>query len=160
MILRSFPRKFLLTLLALLLPGAALAQSQVALTSTVLVERTTTGPNGAARTSLEAPGIVTPGDRLVFILSYRNNAGSPATDFVVTNPMPESVSYVASESADAILSVDGGRTWGALSALSVRNADGTSRPATPADVTHVRWRIAQAIPAGGSGELRFRGVVK
>jgi uncharacterized repeat protein (TIGR01451 family) len=154
--------KFLLTLLALLLPGAALAQSQsqVALTSNVLVERTTTGPNGAARTSLETPGIVTPGDRLVFVLAYRNNAASPATDFVVTNPIPESVSFVAAESAGSVLSIDGGRTWGALDALRVRNADGTSRPATPADVTHVRWRIAQPIPAGGSGELRFRGVVK
>jgi uncharacterized repeat protein (TIGR01451 family) len=152
--------RFLLTLLALLLPGAALAQSQVALTSNIFVERTTTGPNGAARTSLEAPGIVTPGDRLMFVLSYRNNAGSPATDFVVTNPIPESVSFVTSESAGSVLSIDGGRTWGPLSAFSVRNADGTSRPATPADVTHVRWRIAQPIPAGGSGELRFRGIVK
>ncbi len=152
--------RFLLILLAMLLPGTALAQSQVALTSNVLVERTTTGPNGAARTSLEAPGIVTPGDRLVFVLSYRNNAASPATDFVVTNPIPESVSFTAAESAGSVLSIDGGRTWGLLSALSVRNADGTNRPATPADVTHVRWRIAQPIPAGGSGELRFRGVVK
>ena len=153
--------RFLLTLLALmLLPGVALAQSQVALTSNVLVERSVTGPDGAARTSLEAPGIVTPGDRLVFVLAYRNNAASPATDFVVTNPIPDSVSYSSSESTGSVLSVDGGRTWGELSALSVRNADGTSRPATPADVTHVRWRIAQAIPAGGSGELRFRGIVK
>ena len=149
-----------LTLLALLLPGAALAQNQVALTSDVLVERTTTGPNGAARTALEAPGVVTPGDRLVFVLSYRNNAANPATDFVVTNPIPESVSYNGTESTGSVISVDGGRTWGALSALSVRNADGTSRPAALADVTHVRWRIAQPIPAGGSGELRFRGIVK
>ena len=152
--------KVLLILLALLLPGAALAQSQVALTSNVLVERITTGADGAARTSLEAPGIVTPGDRLMFVLAYHNNAASPATDFTVTNPMPESVGYMGSESAGSVLSVDGGRTWGELSALSVRNADGTSRPATLADVTHVRWRIARPIPAGGGGELRFRGIVK
>lgn len=152
--------RFLLTLLALLLPGAALAQSQVALSSNVLVERTITDPNGAARTSLEAPGIVTPGDRLMFVLTYRNNAATPATAFEVTNPIPESVSFTSSESAGSVLSVDGGRTWGQLSGLSVRNADGTSRPAGPADVTHVRWRFAQPIPAGGTGELRFRGIVK
>jgi uncharacterized repeat protein (TIGR01451 family) len=152
--------KFLLFLLAFLLPVPVLAQSQVALTSEVLVERTTTDANGAQRTALEQPGVVTPGDRLVFVLSYRNNAASPATDFVVTNPIPESVSYVGAESAGAVLSVDGGQNWGELASLSVRNADGTSRPATAADVTHVRWRIAQPIPAGGQGELRFRGVVK
>jgi uncharacterized repeat protein (TIGR01451 family) len=152
--------RFLLTLLALLLPGAALAQSQVALTSNVLVERTVTDANGAARTALEAPGIVTPGDRLMFVLAYRNNAATPATAFEVTNPIPDSVSFSSSESAGSVLSVDGGRTWGELGALRVRNADGTSRPATAADVTHVRWRLAQPIPAGGTGELRFRGIVK
>ena len=152
--------RILLTLLALLLPGAAFAQSQVALTSNVLVERTTTDASGAARTSLDAPGIVTPGDRLVFVLAYHNNAATPATDFVVTNPIPGSVAYSGAESAGSVLSVDGGRTWGELAALTVRNADGTSRPAAVADVTHVRWRIARPIPAGGSGELRFRGIVK
>jgi uncharacterized repeat protein (TIGR01451 family) len=152
--------KFLLILFALLLPSAALAQSQVALTSQVLVERTTTDASGAARTSLEPPGVVTPGDRLVFVLSYHNNAAAPATDFVVTNPIPESVSFAGAESAGSVLSVDGGQSWGALAALTVRNPDGSSRPATLADVTHIRWRIGQPIPAGGGGELRFRGVVK
>lgn len=147
-------------LLACLMSAPALAQSQVALTSEVLVERTTTDAAGQQHRSLESPGVVTPGDPLVFVLHYQNNAASPATDFVVTNPIPDSVSFVSSESAGSVLSVDGGRTWGELAALSVRNADGSSRPATAADVTHIRWRIAQPIPAGGQGELRFRGVVK
>jgi uncharacterized repeat protein (TIGR01451 family) len=152
--------KFLLFLLACLASAPALAQSQVALTSEVLVERTATDASGQRHVALVAPGIVTPGDPLVFVLHYQNNSASPATDFVVTNPIPESVSYVSAESAGSVLSVDGGRTWGELAALSVRNADGTSRPAVAADVTHIRWRIAQPIPAGGRGELRFRGMVK
>lgn len=152
--------KFLLILFAFLLPSAALAQNQVALTSAIFVERVTMDANGASRTSLEAPGVVTPGDKIVFVLSYRNNGSAPATDFVVTNPIPESVSFESTESAGSVYSIDGGRTWGALAALSVRNADGTSRPAAAADVTHVQWRFAQPIPAGAGGELRFRGVVK
>jgi uncharacterized repeat protein (TIGR01451 family) len=152
--------RFLLILAALLLPSAALAQSQVALNSQVFVERTTTDANGAARTALEPPGVVTPGDHLVFVLSYHNNAAAPATDFVVTNPIPDSVIFAGAESAGSVLSVDGGQSWGALAALTVRNPDGSSRPAALGDVTHVRWRIAQPIPAGGGGELRFRGVVK
>lgn len=152
--------RFLLILLAFLLPSAAFAQNQVALTSEVLVERVTTDANGAQRVSLEAPGVVTPGDRLMFVLRYRNTSGAPATDFVVTNPIPESVSFNGSESAGAVHSVDGGRNWGALAALTIANPDGSRRAATPADVTHVRWHFAQAIPAGQSGELRFRGVVK
>ena len=152
--------RFLLFLLAFLASAPALAQSQVALNSEIFVERVTTDANGRQSASLEAPGVVTPGDPLVFVLHYRNDAASPATDFVVTNPIPESVSYVRAESAGSVLSVDSGRTWGDLATLRVRAADGSSRPAAAADVTHIRWRIAQPIPPGGQGELRFRGVVK
>ena len=100
------------------------------------------------------------GDRLVFVLSYRNNGAAPATDFVITNPIPDSVEYAGTQSAGAVHSIDGGRNWGALDALSVRDAQGNSRAATFADVTHVRWRFVQPIPAGSGGEVRFRGVVK
>ena len=152
--------KLFLTLLAFFLPSAALAQNQVALTSEVLVERTVTDANGTARTSLEAPGVVTPGDHLVFVLSYRNNGAAPASDFVVSNPIPDSVVFDGTDSPGAVYSVDGGRNWGALAALTIRAADGSSRPATLADVTGVQWRFAQAIPAGSGGQLRFRGIVK
>lgn len=152
--------KILLILFAFLLPSAALAQSQVALNSEIFVEREIRDANGAARISLESPGVVTPGDRLVFVLDYRNNGATPATDFVITNPIPESVEYAGTESAGSVLSVDGGRNWGALDALTVRDAQGNSRAATFADVTHVRWRFVQPIPAGASGEVRFRGIVK
>ena len=152
--------KMLPILIASLLPSAALAQNQVALNSQVFVERTTQAAGGAPQVSLEAPGIVTPGDPLVFVLSYRNTGAVPAADFVVTDPIPESVVFSNAESAGAVYSVDGGRTWGALAALTVRNANGTSRAAAATDVTHVRWRLAQAIPPGGRGELRFRGRVK
>ena len=145
---------------ALILPSAALAQSQVALTSEVLVERTTTDANGATRVSLEALGIVTPGDRLVFVLSYRNEGAAPASDFEVTNPIPASITFDGTESPGAVYSVDRGRSWGVLSALTIRGADGNSRPATLADVTGVRWRFSQAIPAGFDGQLRFRAIVK
>ncbi|HYN45110.1 MAG TPA: hypothetical protein VES64_00295 [Allosphingosinicella sp.] len=152
--------RLFLILLAFALPSAALAQNQVALTSEVFVERTVTDASGAARVTLEAPGVVTPGDHLVFVLSYRNNGSAPASDFVVSNPIPDSVVFDGTESPGAAYSVDGGRNWGALSALAVRAADGTSRPATLADVNSVQWRFAQAIPAGSGGQLKFRGIVK
>ena len=58
------------------------------------------------------------------------------------------------------MSVDGGKSWGQLASLRIANADGTSRAAQPADVTHIRWAFAQPIGAGNAGELSFRGVVK
>ena len=152
--------KIWLALLALLAPAVASAADNVSLTSKVLVERVKTGPDGKTVTVREEPGIVTPGDKLAFVLSYRNRGAEPATGFTLTNPIPESVAFVGTDDSSASVSVDGGKTWGALASLKVANPDGTSRPALPADVTHIRWSFAKPIAAGSGGELSFRGVVE
>ena len=53
------------------------------------------------------------------------------------------------------VSVDGGRTWGTLETLRV---DG--RKATSADVTHVRWDVANPRAARGRGVLTYSAVVR
>jgi len=146
--------------LALLAPATAFAADNVSLTSKVLVERVKTGADGKPVTVREAPGIVTPGDRLVFVLSYRNAGPQPATGFTLTDPIPSSIAFTGSDDSSAVLSVDGGKNWGPLASLKVVAADGTSRPAVAADVTHIRWSFGRPIAAGSGGELSFRGVVK
>jgi len=54
-----------------------------------------------------------------------------------------------------MVSVDGGATFGALVDLKIREADQTSRPATAADVTHVRWRFQQPLAPGATGAVAF-----
>lgn len=152
--------RYLLILLALLTPSAAFADGEVTLSSEVFVERASVDANGGSTVSLEKPDMVTPGDKLVFILSYRNEGGEAAGDFVITNPIPKAVAFSAAESDGAVFSVDGGKAWGLLESLEIIAADGTARPATAADVTHIRWRFSQPIPAGEAGKLSFRGVVK
>jgi hypothetical protein len=152
--------KIWLALFALLAPVAANAADNVTLTSKVLVERTKAGPDGKTVTVREEPGVVTPGDRLVVVLSYRNGSAQPATGFTLTNPIPASVAFTGTDDKTATVSVDGGKTWGALASLKVVAADGTSRPAVAADVTHIRWSFGQPIAAGSGGELSFRGVVE
>lgn len=145
--------------MALLSPAAAHAANDVALTSAVSVEKTLQA-NGRKKIVLERPGQVVPGDRLVFLFDYRNKGAAPASDFVVTNPLPGTVAYQSSPDPAAIVSIDGGRTWGMLTRLKVRESDGAVRGARPEDVTHVRWTFARAIPAGQGGKLSFRGVVR
>jgi uncharacterized repeat protein (TIGR01451 family) len=151
--------KMILTLLALAAPAAALAANDVSLSSEVLVERVKPDAQGKPQLVLEPPAVVTPGERLVFKLDYRNAGAQPATGFVVTNPIPDSVAFVSAE-GEAAVSVDGGKAWGALASLKIKQSDGTLRAAQPADVTHIRWSFAQPIAAGSSGHLSFRGVVK
>ena len=152
--------KIWLALLALLAPAAAMAAEPVSLTSKVFVERVKPGADGKPVTVREEPGVVTPGDKLAFVLSYRNSGAQPATGFTLTNPIPPSVTFVGTEDSSAAVSVDGGKSWGPLASLKVVNADGTSRPAVAADVTHIRWSLGRPIAAGTGGELSFRGVVE
>lgn len=151
--------KRLIALFALVAPVAALAADNVTLSSHAFVEKVKPGPNGKPVTVLEEPRLVTPGDKLVFELSYRNQGAQPATGFVITDPIPSAVTFAGAASPGAVYSVDGGRTWGPLAALRVATANGASRPATAADVTTVRWNFP-AIPAGAGGKVSFRGVVK
>jgi len=152
--------KFLITLAALVAPLTAQAANEVALTSAVFVEKSVPQADGKPRLVLEEPRTVVPGDKLVFVLGYRNQGAKPATDFVVTNPLPTAVAYQGAADNAAVVSVDGGKSWGALGALKVRKADGTARPAYPEDVTHVRWTMKTPIPVGAEGKLSFRGVVR
>ena len=152
--------KILLSFLALIAPAAAMAASDVSLDSDVFVERVKQDASGKSSTVLEPPKVVTPGDKLVFVLAYKNGGAKPATDFVVTNPIPAAVAFAGTEGDGALVSVDGGKSWGALATLKVKQADGKLRPALPADVTHVRWSFAKAIAAGAGGKLSFRGIVK
>ena len=150
----------LILLIAVLFPGAAFANQAVALSSEVFVEKAVLDSDGKNRIILSAPKIVTPGDRLIFLLNYHNRGSVPATNFVVTNPLPGAVVYDGTNDPAAQMSVDGGKSWGQLATLSVHEPDGSVRNARTEDVTHVRWTMRKAIPAGGQGKLSFRGVVR
>ncbi|WP_447762771.1 hypothetical protein [Sphingopyxis panaciterrae] len=153
-------RNALFLLFAALLPGQAFAANQVALDNSVFIERVMTDAAGKQRVLLEEPKVVVPGDKLVFVLAYRNAGAQPADKFVITNPLPSAVRFADAGDTRPLVSVDGGRAWGQLGDLTIQQADGTRRPAQPADVTHIRWAFQQPIPAGASGKLMFRGVVK
>ena len=153
--------RFILPLLALFAAtAAAAAPNDVTLANAVFVEHVRVDAQGRRTVALDPPQVVTPGDHLVFVLTYRNGGTQPATGFSVTNPIPPAVAFERSDDANAMVSVDGGRTWGALATLTVAQPDGSRRPAAAADVTHVRWSFSQPIPAGAEGRLTFRGVVK
>lgn len=152
--------KLLLALVALSSPVAAYAADSVLLTSAVFIERTIADGIGKSKVILQEPKVVTPGDRLIFILSYHNQGPDAANSFTVTNPLPSAVAYQGTADTFAEVSIDGGKAWGALSALKMPDGDGRWRSARPEDVTHVRWAMKQSIPAGAQGKFSFRGIVR
>lgn len=150
----------MLALGAASIAGPAFAANQVALNNNVFVERVITDAKGKQRIQLEEPKVVVPGDRLIFVLNYRNASARPADKFVITNPLPAAVSFTDAGDTRPFVSIDGGATWGLLADLRVQQADGTARAAQPVDVTHIRWAFQKPIPAGAAGKLLFRGIVK
>ena len=130
----------------------------VQLTSNVMVEKIAM-VDGRQQTVLKTPDSVVPGDRLLFQTNYRNSGAKAADHFVVTNPVPANVAYAGESTAGAEMSVDGGKTYGQLTALRVKTPDGQSRPARPEDVTNLRWTLATIAP-GTAGTLKYRGMVR
>ena len=152
--------KILAFIAALIAPIAAHAATPVTLESQLFVEKTITDDAGKTIVVRAEPKIVVPGDKIVFELDYKNSDSKPAEGFVVANPMPEAVRFLAAETPGADYSVDGGKSFGPLASLKVADATGKLRAAEAGDVTVVRWQFAKAIPAGTGGKLIFRGIVK
>lgn len=135
-------------------PMTAQAADQVRFASDVFIERFVATPGGGTARILERADRLTPGDRVIFIVNW---TAARARTFTVTNPMPRAIAFQRSGDGDEEVSVDGGRTWGALGELQVRDREGGVRLASPEDVTHLRWKVPGS---RASGQLTYRGVVR
>ncbi|WBO23149.1 hypothetical protein [Sphingomonas abietis] len=133
----------------------------VELVTKVLAEQRTAAKDGTTQIALTPAARVTPGDRIVYEISYRNTGSQPIGNFVVSNPLPKDVAYMAPAAGSPApdLSVDGS-TFGPLATLRVKGPKGDLRPAIATDVKAVRWRLAEPLAAGGSGQFAFRAMLK
>lgn len=158
----GFCRSFALVLaLGTALPvSTAFAQASqpVELSGDVMIERIVTEA-GEDRRVLEKPDTVLPGDMLIFSTNYRNTGAEIVKDFVVTIPVPQAVRIGSQDAQSLEVSVDGGSVWGKLAGLQVTDGQGSLRPATVDDVTHIRWVLASLEP-GAKGTVTYRGTVR
>lgn len=157
-------KKLLIGLGLLSLSGAALAQGKqaVAITSNIQAVKEVTDAKGAKKRTLIEPTTVIPGTPLVVWINYKNSSAAPVTGFVINNPVPAAIDFTAlgENSEWGVVSVDGGKTFGALATLKIMGADRKPRPAIPQDVTHVRWTFSKPIPGNSGGQLSFYAMVK
>lgn len=147
--------------LAVLALGATSAQADEAVTlhTEALTEVTVVNEKGKTETRLVEAGRVAPGDDVVYAIHWENSGKKPAESVVITNPIPTHMICKTIEeatSARTTVSVDGGKTFGPLAQLTVAGPNGTARPATLADCTHVRWNFDQPLSPGHKGTLHFR----
>jgi len=144
-------------LVAAALPAAA---AGVRVTNSVFVQEKTSAADGTTHVALVPARRVTPGDRLVYRVAYRNEVGQPISGMIVSNPVPAHLVYrgPADGSPAPEVSVDG-KTFAPLGQLEVRDTHGVRR-ALAQDVKAVRWRVAGAVPAGGSGEYSYEAALR
>ncbi len=145
----------------MMLSSLAAHAAGIQLTNTVFKEVENKLPSGKQEVKLVPAGVVTPGDKVLFVMGYKNSGEKPASNVIITNPVPGAVQYLAAkDGGEPMVSVDSGKTFGALSTLTINNPDGSVRNPRTSDVTHVRWAIARAINPGETGQVSFRGQLK
>lgn len=138
--------------------GAAHAAGGVQLSNQVFQEIEVIGADGKPERKSVPPTTVVPGTEVTYVIAYRNTGDKPADNVAITNPVPAELEYVAvlGPAPANEVSVDGGKQFGPLTGLSVTDADGKSRPARAADVTHVRWILGTALQPGEGGTVSFK----
>ncbi|MDD3799665.1 MAG: hypothetical protein PHE36_10880 [Novosphingobium sp.] len=131
--------------------SAAAAESPAAVHSAVFIERE--GYAGHAGTRMvERATTLGKGDRVVTILDWQaTRDGNAAT---VTLALPRHLAFQRSSADNEDVSVDGGRSWGKLGTLSIRDAYGV-RLAAPEDVTNLRWQVN-----GPKGRITYSALVR
>lgn len=146
------------------LAGPASTSGTVALSIVGQMEQEYVNEKGQKAKRLVPITKVVPGDEVVYTITYENKGKEPAERVVVTDPIPAEVTYVDGSAFGAgteiEFSVDGGKSWGQPAALRVKQADGTERPASASDYTHIRWKLAAQVQPGQKGFVRFRAVLK
>lgn len=159
--MRRFYQSILLTAATCLLGSTA----AFALTAIQLVEKEVQVmmPSGEVDTSYADASLVIPGEVIRYRLDYTNDDELPASDLVLTMPVPNVVTFIegsANGMAESVTySIDNGETFSTRGELTISDESG-SRSATADDVTHIRWVIKGPVNAGESGMLSFKGVLK
>ncbi len=117
-------------------------------------------PNGKIETALEPAGTVVPGDTVFYTIEARNvSPERTAERVVITDPNPEHTRYLAGsadgDGAQIFFSVDGGMRFDTPDRLRVRGEDGSTRTATPADYTHIRWVFRDSLAPAETRAVHF-----
>lgn len=105
-----------------------------------------------------------PGAEIIYVITYRNTGTEVSDNVLVNNPVPPGLAYVPGSAqgtgARAEVSVDQGKSFGALETLRVKGANGATRAAKGEDVTHVRWTVLAPLASAASGSVTYRAVLK
>jgi len=106
--------------------------------------------------------VADPGDVLRYEVTYKNIGDAPLAP-VVTDPIPEGMSYVGGSATAKpvapLFSIDGGKSFAAEPLTYVeKDSSGAEvrKSASPEMYTHVRWIMTDLVAPGGAGVFEFK----
>lgn len=139
-------------------------EGAIKVTSLAQVEVATVGTDGKKTLRREPVEKATPGTEIIFTNTFENVSTKAASDIVINNPIPNSTEYQSGSAFGAdceiLFSVDHGKTFGVAESLIIKEANGTEHTALAKEYTDIRWSYKKQLPAGKSGEVGFRAVIK
>ncbi len=111
---------------------------------------------------------VEPGQVIEYALTYENTGTAALKDIIVTGPVPNATAYIGKSAytaakAELLVSIDGGKTFEKEPVKRmVKDAAGkkVQKIIPPAEYTHVRWNMKEALNAGDMKQFAYRSVVK
>ena len=167
------PRKFLIFIFFLtacfLLTGIVHAQQENAkltlkTTAEKEVKTKKDGKIEIKRIPLEK---ATPGDIVIYTITYTNSGKGPVVDAVIVDPVPAGVSYIENtaegKDAEITYSIDNGLSWHKPPITTLfKKPDGTmgTKNVTADQYKHIKWALKKPVPAGQSGQVSFKVKVK
>lgn len=161
------PFKSILTtsLFVCLLGGTAFAQQKgtVKLTCVSHKEVTEEDNTGKKEVKYVTLGRALPGDVIRYTITYAHVGDEPATDIVITNPVPDNTFFIAGSATGENSTIDysvNGKTYGAPATLKIKDPDGKERQAIPAEFTHIRWTLKTPLAKGQEGTVNFKVRIK
>jgi len=134
-----------------------MAREDVSLASAVFVERIDRNGDGRAERRIEPATRLTRGDKVVLMVEWQ--AQGADRSFAITSPIPRTLAFQDASFDNAEVSADGGRNWGKLGQLRIRDAYGI-RLASPEDVTDLRWRVSERDAERGRGRIVYSAIVR
>jgi uncharacterized repeat protein (TIGR01451 family) len=142
----------------------ALAQDKacVSLKTDAQVEQDYVDAQGKPAKRLAAPGKVVPGNEIVWTITATNTCAKPAEKVVIENAVPEHMVYVADSAVGAGTTITyslNGREFAKQSELTVRDADGKTRPARSDEIKSIRWLVGAAIAPNATATARYRAKI-
>jgi len=144
-----------------LFTSTAIAQEKGSLNVKTVVQKEEVSLNAAGEreTVLVEADTVTPGDSVIYTITFKNVGDESADNVVITNPVPENLTYIDGSAfgpgATIEFSIDGGENFATAGELRVPE-DGGTRAARAEDYTHLRWIMQNELAAGSQGVASFR----